>query len=226
MFSFLKRKKQEKPTFRSDMSPSERQREWDRKLEREARKAREEDLAGKDPDEVIYYEKAQPKTACKTVQKRSPSCAVAPRKKRWGVMTESERRQQVKQRDAQLIKEHKDTGRKLKNAAKKGGKAVYHAVEGVGIIANKVADVEMKGIKKMEKKGVPFTKRAVKDVGKAGKKALDGIGRMVDNHDRYYAQREKAVRKGTRKTTTKKVTVRKAPAKPKTAKRRVVKRRS
>lgn len=135
-------------------------------------------------------------------------------------MTESEKRKQVR------------------DAVKKGGKALYHAVEGVGIITNKVADVEVKGIKKAAKQK-PFVKKMVKDVGKAGQKALDGIGRMVDNHDRYYAKREREARKATRKitgkattkkvivrkATTKKVTVRKATAKPKTAKRRVVKRR-
>lgn len=168
------------------------------------------------------------KTTCKAVQKRSPSYAVAPRKKHWKDMTESEKRKQVRERDAQLIKEYKNTERKLKNTVKKGGKALYHAVEGVGIIANKVADVEVKGIKKAAKQK-PFVKKMVKDVGKAGQKALDGIGRMVDNHDRYYTKREREARKATRKITrkaaTKKVTVRKATAKPKTAKRRVVKRR-
>lgn len=239
MLSFIfKRKKHENKPFRSNMSMSERQREWNRKCEREAQKAREEGLSREEVNKIVYYKKEQPKTTCKTVQKRSPSNAVAPKKKRWKGMTESERRRQVRERDAQLIKDYKDTERKLKNAAKKGGKAVYHAVEGLGIVANKVADVEVKGIKKAAKQK-PFVKKMVKDVGKAGQKALDGISRMVDNHDRYYAKREREARKATRKitrkattkkatvrkATTKKVTVRKATAKPKTAKRRVVKRR-
>jgi hypothetical protein len=223
MFSFLKRKKQENKVFRSEMSPSERQREWDRKIEREAQKAREEDFTKEEADEVIYYKKNKP------VQKRSSSSsyAVAPRKKTWKDMTESERRQRVKQRDAQLIKEYRDTERKLKTAAKKGGKAIFHAVEGLGIVANKVADAEKRGIKKAVKQK-PLIKRMAKDVGKAGKKAFDGIGQMVDNHDRYYAKREKAAGKTTgtrrRKAPAKKVTVIK-PKTTKTTKRKVVKRR-
>jgi hypothetical protein len=52
-----------------------------------------------------------------------------------------------------------------------------------------------------------------KDVGKAGKKALDGIGRMVDNHDRYYAKREKAARKAAKKTTKRRTVKRKGARK-------------
>lgn len=66
----------------------------------------------------------------------------------------------------------------------RGGKALVkhtgHAVEGLGIIANKTADIEIKTAKKIYKHGKPVAKAFYIDMKKTGRKAARGIGNWAD----------------------------------------------
>lgn len=85
---------------------------------------------------------------------------------------------------------------KIKNAGKATVRGLGHSIEGVGIIANKTADIEVKTAKKIYKKGKPAAKTILKDMTHASKVAAKGLGDWADR-----VAEDELPRK--RKTTTK-----------------------
>lgn len=131
-------------------------------------------------------------------------------------------REQALARKEDIDEENRQKAHERKEAIKKGGKTLVkhtgHAIEGLGIIANKTADIEVKAAKKIYKKGKPAAKTFVKDLTKAGKVAAKGLGDWADR----VVEEDKPKK---RKTTTRRVIKKKPTTKIKvTVKRKAVKR--
>lgn len=114
MFGLFKRREEKQNTPR-EMSMEERQREWDRKIERENYKAREEDREAERTEPIVYYKN----TPAKVVRTQSEDERIAARRKK------------IKERDEQLLRELRETERAGVDALKKGGKVAKVMVKDV-----------------------------------------------------------------------------------------------
>jgi hypothetical protein len=121
MFNIFKRK-EERQNTPHEITMEERQREWDRKIERENYKAREEDREAERNEPIVYYKN----TPSKQIRTPSEDERIAARRKK------------IKERDEQLLRELRETEQAGVDALKKGGKVAKVMVKDVAA-AGKVA---------------------------------------------------------------------------------------